>query len=74
MFRQSDTLNNGSCRKILIPINLSKKSQDKVEEYGLREHFFDPSKSSPPNNFMAKLEYRMSQYYSNQSPSLSPNK
>jgi hypothetical protein len=31
-------------------------------EYRLRQNLFDPSKSSPPNNFMEKLQKRMSIY------------
>ena len=32
-------------------------------EYSLKENFFDPSKSSPPNEFMIKLHMRMNKYY-----------
>ena len=32
------------------------------EEYSLKQNFFDPSKSSPPNEFMLKLQLRMSNY------------
>ena len=35
-----------------------------VNEYSLKENFFDPSKSSPPNEFMLKLHLRMSLYNS----------
>jgi|LauGreDrversion4_2_1035121.scaffolds.fasta_scaffold00478_11 hypothetical protein len=31
-------------------------------EYSLKQNFFDPSKSSPPNEFMSKLKQRMSVY------------
>jgi hypothetical protein len=31
-------------------------------ECGLTQHFFDPSKSSPPNDFMIKLQMRMSRF------------
>ena len=34
-------------------------------EYSLKKNFFDPSKSSPPNEFMIKLHMRMSNYNSN---------
>ena len=37
--------------------NLSPKS-----EYSLKQNFFDPSKSSPPNDFMMKLKMRMTNY------------
>ena len=33
-------------------------------EYSLKQFFFDPSKSSPPNDFMIKLQKRMSIYNS----------
>lgn len=32
------------------------------KEYGLKENIFDPSKNSPPNFFMSKLQQRMSVY------------
>jgi hypothetical protein len=32
------------------------------KEYSLKQNFFDPSKSSPPNDFMLKLKLRMSIY------------
>lgn len=32
-------------------------------EYSLKQNFFDPSKSSPPNEFMIKLRMRMNKYY-----------
>ena len=31
-------------------------------EYSLKQNFFDPSKSSPPNEFMIKLHIRMYNY------------
>ena len=31
-------------------------------EYSLKQNSFDPTKSSPPNNFMIKLKERMSIY------------
>jgi len=36
-------------------------------EYSLKQNFFDPSKSSPPNDFMEKLQKRMSVYNSSNS-------
>jgi hypothetical protein len=32
---------------------------------GLKQNFFDPSKSSPPNDFMIKLHMRMNKYHIN---------
>ena len=33
-------------------------------EYSLKQNFFDPSKSSPPNDFMIKLYMRISHFTS----------
>jgi hypothetical protein len=53
-------------RSIYIPIkqNLTTlfKGQSTKSEYSLKQHFFDPTKSSPPNDFMIKLRKRMSVY------------
>lgn len=50
--------NNISNKKCLaIPI---KESKTPTAEYSLTHNFFDPSKSSPPNDFMIKLQMRMS--------------
>jgi hypothetical protein len=32
-------------------------------EYSLKQNSFDPSKSSPPNEFIIKLHMRMNKYY-----------
>lgn len=40
-------------------------SPKKVTEYSLKQNFFDPSKSSPPNEFMIKLHMRMNQFHRN---------
>lgn len=49
---------------IPIPQNspTSKKESFSYNEYSLKQNFFDPSKSSPPNDFMLKLQLRMSHY------------
>jgi hypothetical protein len=53
-------------RSIYIPIkqNLTSSMKDLSPkgEYSLKQHFFDPTKSSPPNDFMIKLQKRMSVY------------
>ena len=36
----------------------NKKVDFSVNEYGLNKSFFDPSKSSPPNEFLLKLQLR----------------
>jgi hypothetical protein len=50
----------------IIPIkqNLSTtiKELSPKGEYSLKQNFFDPTKSSPPNNFMLKLQMRMDIY------------
>ena len=56
-------------RSIVVPIlkkisTLMKEKEnnnDKIE-YSLKQNFFDPSKSSPPNEFMIKLHMRISNY------------
>lgn len=51
---------------IQIPQNspTNKKEDFSENEYSLKQNFFDPSKSSPPNEFMLKLKLRMSHYNS----------
>lgn len=45
-------------------ISISKDLSNKINnnQYDLKENNFDPSKSSPPNEFMEKLRLRMSVY------------
>jgi len=40
------------------------KNLSPTSEYSLTQNFFDPSKSSPPNDFMIKLHTRFSIYNS----------
>jgi hypothetical protein len=52
-------------RSKIIPIPKSSptnKTVDYINEYSLNNSFFDPSKSSPPNEFMLKLQLRMKHY------------
>jgi hypothetical protein len=55
-------------RSKIIPIPqtspTNKKEGFSVNEYSLKQNFFDPSKNSPPNEFMLKLKLRMSHYES----------
>lgn len=54
-------------RSINIPIpqnSPTKKQGLRFNEYSLKQNFFDPSKSSPPNEFMLKLQLRMNHYNS----------
>lgn len=56
-------------RTNIIPIkqNLSSQNKDSRQnsEYSLKQNVFDPSKSSPPNEFMIKLHMRMDIYNKN---------
>ena len=53
-------------RSKIIPIQqhspTTKKVSFRENEYSLNNSFFDPSKSSPPNDFILKLQLRMNQY------------
>ena len=52
-------------RTKIVPIskNLSTLSpKNDLTQYGLKENMFDPSKCSPPNDFLLKLNKRMSIY------------
>jgi hypothetical protein len=55
-------------RSKIIPIPkispTNKKVEFSINEYSLNKSFFDPSKSSPPNEFMLKLQLRMNHYES----------
>jgi hypothetical protein len=61
-------INHESSKSIPIPQRspTNKKGdfydQKEFKEYSLKQNFFDPSKSSPPNDFMLKLKLRMSFY------------
>ncbi len=59
-------INNIHEKGIIIPINknlsTSMKDTSPKGEYSLKQNFFDPSKSSPPNDFMIKLRMRMNLY------------
>ena len=53
-------------RSSIIPIKKNLTTQMDVNspkgEYSRKQNFFDPSKSSPPNEFMLKLQMRVSNY------------
>jgi hypothetical protein len=51
-------INSNFYRKQEKQINLEKTSS----EYDEKANFFDPSKQSPPNEFMLKLQMRMLNY------------
>lgn len=44
-----------------IPIPGQQKAPVK-KEYSLKKNLFDPSKKTPPNDFLQKLQKRMSNY------------
>ena len=46
-------------KKLSTYINVNNKN---YHEYGLNQIIFDPTKNSPPNNFMVKLKERMTVY------------
>ena len=61
-------MNLNCCQRIfyerseIIPIpqiSPTLKKDRKIEECSLNKMFFDPSKSSPPNEFMEKLKLRI---------------
>jgi len=61
-------------RSLPIPINKNLTTNMKINspkgEYSLKQNFFDPSKSSPPNEFMIKLHMRINKYYTDNNDSL----
>ena len=59
MIKYSDTYNHKKSNNIPIRKNLEKE-----KEYSLKENFFDPTKNSPPNDFMIKLYSRLLNYES----------
>ena len=45
-----------------ISISPNKTLTQNFNEYGLTHNLFDPTKNSPPNEFLLKLKLRMSRY------------
>ena len=39
-----------------------RRADNSFSEYSLKQNVFDPSKSSPPNEFIKKLELRIKNY------------
>jgi len=60
-------------RSLPIPIKQNLSTNMKINspkgEYSLKQNFFDPTKSSPPNEFMIKLQMRMNKYYTDKDDS-----
>ena len=46
----------------ISPTSLKNIKEYNFKEYSLKQNVFDPSKSSPPNEFMMKIKLRMSIY------------
>jgi hypothetical protein len=66
MFRRIPIIRESS-ESISIQENISTKFKvnDEYNQYSLNKNFFDPTKSSPPNEFMIKLRLRMDKYSQN---------
>lgn len=43
-------------------VDKSVTTKAKLSEYDLKQNFFDPIKNSPPNDFLLKIQRRMSVY------------
>ena len=60
-------------RSLPIPIKQNLPTTMKINspkgEYSLKQNFFDPTKSSPPNEFIIKLQMRMNKYYTDKDDS-----
>jgi hypothetical protein len=50
---------NETTKCIPIPQKSPTALREKDKHYSLKQNFFDPTKSSPPNDFMIKLHMRM---------------
>ena len=50
--------------KINNNISTFMKATYSTNEYSLKKNFFDPTKFSPPNEFMKKLHFRIDKYHS----------
>ena len=61
------TYNHERTPPIIIKKNLSTpmKIKSPTSEYSLKQNVFDPSKSSPPNEFMIKLNMRCFLHHTN---------
>ena len=49
-------------KSLSIPIQKPNILSKNINDYSLKQNFFDPSKSSPPNDFLYKLNMRMKIY------------
>jgi hypothetical protein len=65
MLSTSHYIHERSSKIIIIKKDIStdtKLNSSPKAEYSLKQTFFDPSKSSPPNDFLIKLYMRMNMY------------
>jgi hypothetical protein len=56
-YREKNSIHNKT-----KPIPIQKVTNHQLTEYSLSNHFFDPAKSSPPNDFLLKLYARIDKY------------
>jgi len=68
MFSQP-RVNHERINSLPIPIKSTTSMESfcnsiRIEEYSLKQNVFDPFKSSPPNDFLIKLQTRMLRYNS----------
>jgi hypothetical protein len=61
MLKQSLIIHERNNR-IEIPKKMTSATETFSPDYSLKKNFFDPTKGSPPNDFMLKLQMRMSIY------------
>jgi len=65
MYKMHNNHQKSSIIHINQKLSTSMKDFSTNGEYSLKKSLFDPSKSSPPNNFMLKLKIRMTLYNEN---------
>jgi hypothetical protein len=59
---QNSHFKNERTKPIYIKKNLDTSMNNNNEQYSFKQNFFDPTKNSPPNEFMIKLLMRMNIY------------
>jgi hypothetical protein len=63
--KNKNNFQNKVTKPICIPIKTPDSPSKQLQiDYSLHNHFFDPSKSSPPNVFLLNLEKRIKAYQS----------
>lgn len=51
--------------KHTLPVPIPGSDKKNLTEYSLKQNFFDPNKSSPPNSWNSRLLMRLEHYRSN---------